>query len=195
VRHIPKICTVVLVFMFAGLLPQQVQATCKEKIAELDQRIAGPEVDSNTRQALKMFRDGAATACDQGNDTAAMQQLGMLEMMLPPPQAEVQAQQQADADTLKPLTDEFMTGRWCSMTGEERAELDFSADGTYTPCFPDSMAQDYVCRSSRDQESTTKWVAKHSSAYSIEQDTIVFADRRGRPGMTYKRGRCSQLGR
>ncbi|TFG82563.1 MAG: hypothetical protein E4H19_12905 [Chromatiales bacterium] len=187
--------TAVSILLLAGLLPLQVQAACKEKIAELDQRIAGPEVDSNMRPAMKMFRDGAASACDQGNDAAAMQQLGMLEMMLPPPQAEVQAKQQADADTLKPLTDEFMVGRWCSMTGEERAELDFSADGTYTPCFPDSMAQDYVCLSSRDQEPTAEWVASHPSAYSIEQDTVVFGDDRGRPGMTYMRGRCSQLRR
>ena len=133
--------------------------------------------------------------CDQGNEAAAMQHLGMLEMMLPPPQAEVQAKQQADADTLKPLTDEFMVGRWCSMTGDERAELQFSADGTYVPCFPDSMARDYVCLSSRDKEPTADWVARHQSASSIEQDTIVFADKRGRPAMTYKRGRCSQFQR
>jgi len=180
------------ILLLAALFPLQAQAACKEKIAELDQRIAGPELDANLRNGVKMFRDGAATMCEQGNEAAAMQQLGMLEMMLPPPQAEVQAKQQADADTLKPLTDEFMAGRWCSMIGEERAELDFSADGTYVPCFPDSMAQDYVCLSSRDQEPTAEWVAKHSSAYSIERETIVFGDKRGRPSMTYKRGRCSQ---
>jgi len=80
------------------------------------------------------------------------------------------------------------------MTGEERVELDFSVDGTYSVCWPDSMAQDYVCNV-RDQELTAEWVAKHRSAYSIEQDTIVFGDDRGRPGMTYKRGRCIQLRR
>jgi hypothetical protein len=185
--------SVVSILLLAALLPLQAQANCKEKIAEIDQRIAGPEVDESTRTTLKMFRDGVAAMCDQGNEEMAMQQLSMLEMMLPPPQAEVQAKQQAGADTLKPLTDEFMVGRWCSMTGEERAELEFSSDGTYVPCFPDSMAQDYVCLSSRDQEPTAEWVAKHPSAYSIEQDAVVFADKRGRPGMTYKRGRCSQL--
>lgn len=183
---------VVSILLAAGLLPLQVQAACNEKIVELDHRIAGPEVSQDMRQALKMFRDGAATACDQGNDAAAMQQLGILEMMLPPQQAEVQAKQQANADTLKPLTDEFMMGRWCSMTGDERAELEFSADGIYTPCFPDSMAQDYVCASFGDQQLTAEWVAGHTSAYSIEQDTVVFGDSRGRPSMTYKRGRCSQ---
>lgn len=187
--------TVVFILLLAGLLPLQAQAACKEKIAELDQRIADPALDSNLRNTVKMFRDGAASACDQGHDAAAMQQLSILEMMLPPPQAEVQAKQQADADTLKPLTDEFMVGRWCSMTGEEHVELDFSVDGTYTPCFPDSMIQDYVCLGSRDQELTVEWVAGHQSAYSIEQNTIVFGDNRGRPGMTYKRGRCSQLRR
>jgi hypothetical protein len=185
-------CTFVSVLLLAGLFPLQVQAACKEKIAELDQRIAGPELDSNTRNALKMFRDGAASACDQGNDAAAMQQLGILEMMLPPPQAEVQAKQQADADSLKPLTDEFMVGRWCSMTGDERAELDFSADGTYTPCFPNSMVQDYVCQSSGDRKTTAQWIAKHKRVYSIEQDTVVFGTKSGRPSRTYKRGRCSQ---
>ena len=184
--------SVVFMLLLAALLPLQAQADCTEEIAEIDQRIAGPEVDANTRTTLKMFRDGVAAMCDQANEEMAMQQLGMLEMMLPPPQEEVQAKQQAAADTLKPLTDEFMTGRWCSMTGEERAELAFSADGTYVPCFPDSMARDYVCQSSRDKEPTAEWVAKHPSAYSIEQDTVVFADKRGRPGMTFKRGRCSE---
>lgn len=183
----------VSMLLLAAVLPLQAQAACKEKIAELDLRIAGPEVDANTRNALKMFRDGAADMCDQGNEATAMQQLGIMEMMLPPLQAEVQAKQQADANTLKPLTDEFMVGRWCSMTGEERVELEFSSDGTYVPCFPNSMAQDYVCQSSRDKEPTADWVAKHPSAFSIEQDTVVFADKRGRPGMTFKRGRCSQL--
>ena len=152
-------CAVVSIFLLAGLLPLQVHAACNEKIAEIDQRVAGPEVDSNMRNALKMIRDQAALGCDQGNDAPAMQQLGILEMMLPPQQAEVQAKQQADADTLKPLTDEFMVGSWCSMTGEERVELDFSADGTFVPCFPDSVAQDYVCLGSRDREPTAEWVA------------------------------------
>lgn len=185
--------SVIPTLLLVALLPLQAQAGCKEKIAELDQRIAGPEVDANMQNTLKMFRDGAAEMCDQGHEATAMQQLSLVEMMLPTPQAEVQAQQQADADTLKPLTDEFMVGRWCSMTGEERAELEFSSDGTYVPCFPDSMARDYVCLSSRNKEPTAEWVAKHPRAHSIEQDTVVFADKRGRPGMTFKRGRCSQL--
>ena len=183
---------IVSILLFAALLPLQAQAGCKEKIAKIDQRIAGPGVDSNTRNTLKMFRDAAAKMCDQGNDTTAMQQLGMMEMLLPQLQAEKQAKKRAGANSLKSLTDKFMVGRWCSMTGEERAELEFSSDGTYVPCFPNSMARDYVCLSARDKKPTAKWVAKHPSAYSVEQDTVVFVNKRGRPGMTFKWGRCSQ---
>jgi hypothetical protein len=180
--------------LLLGWLPLQSLAACQEKITELDQRIDGSELDPNLRNSVAMFRDQAASTCDQGHDASAMQLLGMIEMMLPPPQAEVDAARQADADSLKPLTDAFMVGRWCAMTGEERAELDFAADGTYQPCFPNSMINDYAC-SAADARQTAEWVAQHQSALRIEQDTIVFADRRGRPGMTYQRGRCRQLGR
>jgi len=189
-----KFHAVVCILLFTGLLPLQAQAACKEKIAELDQRLASPELDPNMRNSVKMFRDQAASACEQGHEASAMQQLSFMEMMLPPSQAEVQAKRRTEADSLKPLTDEFMVGRWCSITGEERVELDFSADGNYSVCWPDSMAQDYVCNV-RDREPTAEWVAEHRSAYSIEQDTIVFGDGRGRPGMTFKRGRCIQLRR
>ena len=90
--------SVIPTLLLVALLPLQAQAGCKEKIAELDQRIAGPEVDANMQNTLKMFRDGAAEMCDQGHEATAMQQLSLVEMMLPVPQAEVQAQQQADAD-------------------------------------------------------------------------------------------------
>jgi len=102
---------VVCILLFVGLLPLQAQAACKEKIAELDQRFASPEVDPNMRNSMKMFRDQAASACEQGNEAIAMQQLGLMEMMLPPSQAEVQAEQQTEVDSLKPLTDKFMVGR------------------------------------------------------------------------------------
>jgi hypothetical protein len=63
---------VVCILLFAGLLPLQALAACKEKISELNQCIASPEVDPNMRNSMKMFRDQAASACEQGHEVIAI---------------------------------------------------------------------------------------------------------------------------
>ena len=178
------------------LLPQQAQAACKEKLAEVDQRLASPQIDANLRNSVQMFRDQAAGMCSQGNEATAMQTLGLIEMMLPPSKAQQEqatADRKADDQTKSRLTNEFLEGTWCSMTGEERVQLVFSADGTYQPCFPDSMTQGYGhCVS---PESTTEWLDRYDRDESRDKNQIELATRRFPGSMVYKRGDCKLHGR
>ena len=59
--------------VISALLSLQVQAACKETLAEVDQRMASQQMDANQRNAVQMFRDRAAGMCSQGHDAAAMQ--------------------------------------------------------------------------------------------------------------------------
>jgi len=188
--------------MVAGVLvalslPLQALADCKAKLAEVDQRMASPEVPEQQRGAMKMFRDQAADLCSQGHDATAVQTLGMLDMMLPPSaaqQAEADAARAADAATKSRLTNQFLAGRWCSMTGEERAEILFAADGTYQPCFPQTGAQSYVCQGGR--RPTAEMLARYERDSSQDPDVIELSSpSKGRGSMVYKRGECAQHGR
>jgi hypothetical protein len=191
-----KIFILAAIILMTALPPLQVTAACKEKLAEVDQRMASPQMDVNQRNAVQMFRDQAAGMCDQGHDASAMQTLGIIEMMLPPSQAQ-QAQAAADKDadglTKARLTNEFLAGTWCSMSGEERVQLVFSADGTYQPCFPSSATQSYgQCIASK---STAEWLNGFERDDSSDQDQMSLGSRR-RPGsMVYKRGECKVHGR
>ncbi len=55
--------TVVSAALLVALLP--LQAACKEKLAGVDQRTAGPELDANTRDGVQLFRDQHAKYDDQ----------------------------------------------------------------------------------------------------------------------------------
>jgi len=175
----------------ALLVPLQSFATCKEKIAEVDERIADPELDTNLRNAVKQFRDNAVSMCDQGNDATAMQVLGYVEMMLPPPRAEVEAAKQADTASKAHLTNEYLEGVWCSMTGEERSQLVFAADGSSRACFSDSMLGAYgKCV---DYEPAAEWIGGFDRVEGAEQDRIVFVGNGGQS--VYMRGECKLHGR
>jgi len=184
------------IVLMVVLLPLQVTAACKEKLAEVDQRMASPQMDPNQRNAVQMFRDQAAGMCAQGHEATAMQTLGLIEMMLPPSQAQqaqAVADSQADELTKARLSNEFLEGVWCSMSGEERVQLVFAANGTYQPCFPDSMTQGYgQCGPSR---STSEWLDEYERDESLDRDEIALGSRRYPGGMVYKRGECKLHGR
>jgi hypothetical protein len=76
-----------IVILMISLLPLQAEVGCKEKLAEVDQRMASPQMYANQRNAVQMFRDEAAEMCAQGNEATAMQTLIMIKMMLRPSQA------------------------------------------------------------------------------------------------------------
>lgn len=80
-----KFILIIVILLFA-LLPLQAKVGCKEKLSEVDQRLAKPQMYANQRNAVKMFRDQAAEMCAQGNEATAMQTLSMVEMMLSPSQ-------------------------------------------------------------------------------------------------------------
>lgn len=184
----------ILVVMLA-LAPLQAFSDCKEKLAEVDRRMSSPQIPEQQRGALKMFRDQAATYCSQGHEPTAMQTLAMMEMMLPPSeaqQAEAAAALAVDAQTKSRLTNEFLRGRWCSVTGEERAELLFAVDGTYRPCFPQGGAKDYVCGG--DPQSTAAWLARYERDSSQDPNVIELSNKRD-GSMVYKRGACAQHSR
>jgi hypothetical protein len=178
------------------LLSLQAGADCKEKLAELDLRMASPQIDSNQRNAMQMFRDQAARMCDQGNDATAMQTLGILEMMLPPSQEQQQqaaTAREADEKTKSRLNDQFLEGVWCSMTGEERAQLVFSANGSYRPCFPSSGTGGYgQCVTER---STAEWLAGYDFDKSLDPNRIELGSRQHPGSMVYLRGECASHGR
>jgi hypothetical protein len=192
-RERPTLRAIVLV---AVLLPLQVTAACKEKLAEVDQRMASPQMDANQRNAVQMFRDQAAGMCAQGHEATAMQTLGLIEMMLPPSQAQqaqAVADREADESTKARLTNEFLQGTWCSMSGEERVQLVFAANGTYQPCFPDSMTMGYgQCGPSR---STREWLDEYERDESLDRDEMALGSRRYPGSMRYKRGECKLHGR
>jgi len=182
--------------LFAAMLPLHAKAACKEKLAEIDVRIADPAVTANNRNAVTMFRDQAASACDQGHDAAAMQQLSMIELMLPPPQAQVEAQQQADADTKTPLTNDFLAGTWCSMTpqGSEQSQLIFARDGTLEACLHDTVYGRYGACSNAGR--TADWLDRYDRAEIVEQDRIIMSGGQSARGgqSEYRRGECSAHG-
>ena len=192
-RERPTLTTIVLM---AVLLPLQVTAACKEKLAEVDQRMASPQMDANQRNAVQMFRDQAAGMCAQGHEATAMQTLGLIQMMLPPSQAQqaqADADREADEATKARLTNEFLQGIWCSMSGEERVQLVFAANGTYQPCFPDSMTMSYgQCGPSR---STREWLDEYERDESLDRDEMALGSRRYPGSMHYKRGECKLHGR
>ena len=70
-----------------ALVPLQAQAGCKEKLAEVDRRMANPQIPEQQRGALEMFRDQAASCCSQGHEPTAMQTLAIMEIMSPPSEA------------------------------------------------------------------------------------------------------------
>jgi hypothetical protein len=184
---------VTVVALLAALLSLQAQAACKEKLQEMDQRMASSQMDVNQRNAVKMFRDQAAEMCSQGNDAAAVQMLGMMEMMLPPPQAQVEAAKLADARTKSQLTSHFLEGVWCSMTGEERSQMVFAADGTYKGCIHDSQLGAYGrCF---EPESTATWLDDIHRVESVEQDQFIIVSVNRGPERVYLRGECKSHGR
>jgi len=187
---------VTAIVLMVVLLPLQATAACKEKLAEVDQRMASPQMDANQRNAVQMFRDQAAGMCAQGNDATAMQTLGLIEMMLPPSQAQQTqaiADREADELTKARLSDEFLEGVWCSMSGEERVQLVFTANGTYQPCFPDSMTQGYgQCGAS---QSTREWLDKYERDESLDRDEIALGSGRYPGSMVFRRGDCKLHGR
>ena len=175
----------------ASMMPLSTLAACKEKLAEVDRRIADSELDVNLRTAVQQFRDHAAAMCQQGNDATAVQTLSYVEMMLPPTQAQVQAEQQVQAEKRSRLTPEFLAGNWCSMTGEERSQLVFAPDGTSKACIHDSAYGAYgKCF---DYKSIAEWVDGYKGVQSVEQDEIAL----GKPNdfSVFKRGECSRYGR
>lgn len=78
----------IIVILMIALLPLQAKVGCKEKLAEVDQRMASPQINAHQRNAVQMFRDQAAEMCAQGNEATAMQTLNIIEMMLPPSQSQ-----------------------------------------------------------------------------------------------------------
>lgn len=76
-----KFILIIVILLFA-LLPLQAKVGCKEKLAEVDQRLASPQVYANQSNAVKLFRDQAAEMCTKGNEATAMQTLSMVEVML-----------------------------------------------------------------------------------------------------------------
>ena len=181
---------------FASLFSFQAQAGCKEKLAEVDARIADSDLADPTGPAAgaKMMRDNAATMCDQGNEATAMQVLGMLDMMVPQTKTEAAAQVRADEESKAPLTSEFLAGTWCAIVDQEHSQYVFSKDGTYQACIHDSVAGRYG-RCIR-AEQTSEWLGRFRRAKTIEQDTIVLGGNTSSTDYsTFKRGECSKYGR
>jgi hypothetical protein len=191
--------TMTTVVGLIALLSFQLQADCNDELTNLDQRIADTELDVNLRNAVLQFRNQAAAMCDQGNDAAATQMLGIVTMMLPPAQAEIAADKESDIESKSRLTNEFLKGTWCSMTGEERSQLVFAADGTSKACLHDSALGPYGhCFKFK---STTEWLSGYERADSVEQNQIVFSSKRkGQSKLRgdqsiFKRGECKLHGR
>jgi hypothetical protein len=184
--------TMITVVTLTALLSFQLLADCNDELTNLDQRIADTEMDVNLRNAIMQFRDQAAALCDQGNDAAATQMLGLVKMTLPPAQAEIAAKKESDIESKSRLTNEFLKGTWCSMTGEERSQLVFAADGTSKACLHDSVLGPYGhCFK---YQSTTEWLSGHERADIVEQNQIVFSSKH-RGQSIFKRGECKLHGR
>jgi hypothetical protein len=192
-------CMKFLVWAAAAALPMQLSvavagADCMSRVADIDQRLQSDQVPANQRVAIQQFRDQAADLCAKGAEPTAMQVLDMLDMMLPAMPAEATAAENAPGSgegSKARLSDAFLAGTWCSMTGEERVQLVFSADGTYRPCFP-AGGQGYVnCGPGK---STDDWVASWADDKSQDPNEMVLATARGRP-MVFKRGACTAHGR
>ena len=180
----------VLLLTTVAINPLTASAACQEKLAEIDARISEAELGP-TAAGITQMRDHAASLCDQGQESTAMQLLGLLEMSLPPSEALSSATREANADSKAALTDEFLEGTWCSMTGEERSQLVFNRDGTYRYCLHDSMLGPYG-KCSRNPEPTEDWLARFERAETVDRDTLVLG---GRNTSTFKRGECSRYGR
>jgi hypothetical protein len=174
-------------------LPAWAQDECKAQLAEVDARLASADLGPSNA-GLQQMRDQAAALCEQGQDAMALQLLSLFNLSLPPTQTEQSSVKQADEDSKAMLTDKFLAGTWCSMTGEERSQLVFNLDGTYRYCLHDSMLGPYG-KCSRNAESTRDWLARYPHAQTVEQDTLVLGGKRGFGDSTFKRGECTLYGR
>lgn len=121
----------ILAFGLCPAMSAWAEGDCHAGLAAVDARLASSQLGP-TGAALKQMRDQAASMCNQGQDAMANQLLAMLSMSLPPSESEVAAANTADEDSKALLTNDFLAGEWCSMTGEERSQLVFNVDGT--PC-------------------------------------------------------------
>ena len=186
---------IAVVYLLAGVLAASTaRADCRAKLTEMEQRLASSSIDAKQRGAMEQLRSQAADLCARGLEPAAMQLLGTLEMiLLPPTQHAAAPGSQGNASTKASLTDEFLAGTWCSMTGQERVQLVFSVDGTYRPCFPAGGQGYSQCGSPR---TTSDWLAGFGVEESQSADEIVLraTKARARP-MIYRRGACNQHGR
>jgi hypothetical protein len=167
---------------------------CVDKLAAVDDRLSGVNIESSQQAAVKQLRDQAADLCAKGADPTSMQLLGMLEMMIPSVIASPASPGSGNGpeNSSKPwLSNEFLAGTWCSMTGQERASLVFSSAGTYKPCFP-ANEQGYVqCGPDRP---TGEWLDSFVANESQDPNEMVLSTKRG-VRMVFRRGQCSDHGR
>lgn len=193
IRLMRRSAAAVLAWITLTPLLVQAQATCKEKLAAVDSRLAVSDLGP-TGPALQQMRDQGATLCAQGQDAMAIQILDIMEMSLPRTTSEVAATQQDNTDSKAVLTNEFLAGVWCSMTGVERSQLVFSADGAYRGCVHDAAQGAYGrCLA---PEPTAKWLNRYKRVKTAEQDTIVIGGNGGdNDYSTFKRGECTLYGR
>jgi len=180
--------------LLLSLSPLAANSDCVTKLADVDSRLSGLSIEPSHQAAIKQFRDQAADLCAKGAEPTSMQLLDMLETMIPsvaaspvPPGA---GDGPEDSGKLG-LSNEFLAGTWCSMTGEERATLVFSAAGTYKPCFP-ANEQGYVqCGPDR---STNEWLDSFVANESQDPNEMMLSTGSGGKRV-FRRGQCPDRGR
>ena len=181
-------CTAPIVLTFSASI---VHADCRQKLAEVDVQLAAADMESIALQQYAMIRDQAEMFCKQGQEAMAMQFLNGMQQELPDPDgAEATGTRTATASHRSELSDGYLAGTWCAMVTQEQAQITFSANGTYSACFHDSV-QGRFGHCSRAQP-TDAWLASFKQGQVVNSDEFALGN--SARSTTYRRGDCSKHG-
>jgi hypothetical protein len=163
----------------------EAEASCQERLAELDASLAESSLDPNTMTGLKQMRDHAAQQCASGNESGATASLQTIEMLMSSATqaASQKAAQAADKSATRArLTPDYLEGTWCSSNPHngERGLWTFARDGSYQVLLSDV---NYGHGSKGDMKDF--W-GTFDAVISKESDRFVVGGRR--PGTTFDRG-------
>ncbi len=165
-------------------------ADCQAQLADVNARLASANLEGVALQQYSMIRDQAAMFCNQGQEAMAAQMLAALQQELPAGNTVGDTPGPMESTGRQELTDDYLAGTWCAMVTQEQAQITFSAEGTYSACFHDSMQGRYGhCSRPRD---TSDWLGSFKQARVVGPDEFALGN--SARSTRYKRGDCASHG-
>lgn len=170
---------------FLLIITPAIAKSCKENLAELDQRLAtSKNVDNPSMTVIKTWRDQAAQFCASGNEAAANARMQPINMMLDTQDRQTMKAQKKvpQGMSVEQLTADYMKGHWCSTSAASKAryEFKFDAKGTWgyyqNGQFYNRGALKYFW------DRYGKVTSKSADRFSVSRSRVI---------TDFKRGRCN----